>query len=153
MQFCLRYAGRLKSNDNAAGKHKIRTVLHRQVKALCASEALAPTFEANERDVREDRGKPLYIDHGPKRFRFVISEYLATIVDLRITLLVPHRVDGVVHNGGDIDNRIKTLLDALRAPAVASEIPRSDSFDYATDGMYCLLQDDKLINRLAIQTY
>jgi|ERR1035437_126645 hypothetical protein len=153
MQFCLRYTGRLRSNDNAAGKHAIRSELHAQVKALCSSEALAPTFEANERDVREERGKPLFVDHGTKRYRFLISEYLATVVDLRITLLVPHKIGGVVHNGGDIDNRIKTLLDALRVPAVASEIPRSDAFDYSGDGMYCLLQDDKLINRLAIQTY
>jgi hypothetical protein len=153
MQFCLRYSGRLKSSDTAVGKHAIRSALHEQVKSLCASEAFAPAFAANEKDVREERGEPLYVTHGSKRFWFLVSESHATVVDLRVTLLVPHKVRGIVHNGGDIDNRIKTLLDALRAPASPSEIPTVDRFDYSGDGMYCLLQDDKLVNRLAIQTY
>jgi hypothetical protein len=93
------------------------------------------------------------VDIGDKRYWFLIAEHLATVVDLNITLLLPHEVGRIVHNGGDIDNRIKTLFDALRVPSVPSEIPAADSFHYGEGGMYCLLQDDKLINRVSLQSY
>lgn len=105
------------------------------------------------RDVQEGRGEPLYVDHGAKRYWFLISEHLATAVDISVTILVPHEVARIVHNGGDLDNRIKTLFDALRVPSIASEVPSSDSFDYTAGGMYCLLQDDKLIDRVSLRTY
>jgi hypothetical protein len=95
----------------------------------------------------------MFAEFSGKRFWFLISEYLATVVDLNITILMPHNVGRIIYNGGDIDNRIKTLFDALRVPAAASEIPSSDSFNYGTSGMYCLLQDDKLINRVSIRSY
>ena len=68
-------------------------------------------------------------------------------------MLVPHDVGRIVHNGGDLDNRIKTLFDALRVPSAASEIPKPDQFDYSSGGMYCLLQDDKLISRVSLKSY
>lgn len=152
MEFCLHYDGKLKSQDNATGKHAIRMALHDQMKSLCNSEPFSTVFEPDHAGKR-DSGKAMFLEHGNKRFWFLISEHLATVADLKITVLVPHNVGKLVQNGGDIDNRIKTLFDALRTPVVSSEIPSSDSFDYSHGGMYCLLQDDKLINRIAIQTY
>lgn len=153
MEFCLHYYGKLKSRDNAAGKHAIRQELHEQVKALCMSEALSHLFKPDIDETRIAEDKPMFVEHGGKRYWFLISEHLATVVDLNVTILVPHEVGKIIHNGGDIDNRIKTLFDALRVPSVESEIPSSDSFDYKTTGMYCLLQDDKLINRISVQSY
>jgi hypothetical protein len=153
MEFCLHYYGKLKSRDNAVGKHAIRQALHDQVRSLCMSEPFVNAFKSDLDGTRQATEKPLFIEHRGKRYWFLISEHLATVVDLNITILVPHDVGRIIHNGGDIDNRIKTLFDALRAPAVASEIPSPDSFDYGTSGMYCLLQDDKLINRLSIRSY
>lgn len=152
MEFCLHYCGRLKSNDNASGKHAIRISLHDQVKSLCNSPPFSVVFEADHNGTR-DNGKPMFLEHGNKRYWFLISEHLATVVDMKITLLVPSKGGKLIQNGGDIDNRIKTLFDALRIPSVASEIPSSDSFNYNNGGMYCLLQDDKLINRVSIQIY
>jgi hypothetical protein len=153
MEFCLHYDGKLKSNDNAAGKHRIRTELHKQIKAICTDTKFSLVFTGDINGTRKEREKPLYIEHSEKRFWFLISEHLSTVVDLDICLLLPHNVGSIVKNGGDIDNRIKTLFDALRVPSVTSEIPSSDSFDYATGGMYCLLQDDKLINKVSIQSF
>jgi hypothetical protein len=153
VEFCLHYSGKLKSRDSAAGKHQIRQALHSQVKALCSSKSFAVAFENDRKGTRPEGEEPLYTDIGDKRYWFLISEHLATVVNLSITLLVPHEVGRIVHNGGDIDNRVKTLFDALRVPSLASEIPAGDSFDYGTDGMYCLLQDDKLINRVTLRSY
>lgn len=153
MEFCLHYYGKLKSRDNAAGKQLIRQYLHPQIKALCRSDQFANTFEGDIKGNRSTKEQPMYVQHNEKRYWFLISEYLKTVVDLNITILVPHQVGRIIQNGGDIDNRIKTLFDALRVPAVTSEIPSSDSFNYTIGGMYCLLQDDKLINRVSIQSY
>ena len=153
MEFCLHYEGKLKSSDTAAGKHRIRTSLHRQLKSICADSRFSTVFAKDLEDRRDLDDAPLFIEHSGKRYWFLISEHLKTVVDLDISLMLPHEVGAIVKNGGDIDNRIKTLFDALRVPSVASEIPRSDDFDYSDGGMYCLLQDDKLINKISIQSF
>ena len=153
MEFCLHYYGKLKSRDNAAGKHEIRKALHEQIKSLCMSEPFVHSFKSDLDGTRNAKEEPMFVEHNNKRYWFLISEYLATVIDINITILVPHEVGRIVQNGGDIDNRIKTLFDALRAPSVESEIPSKDAFDYGSSGMYCLLQDDKLINRVSIRSY
>lgn len=55
----------------------------------------------------------------------------------------------IVDNAGDLDNRLKTLFDGLRGPlegdngVVPSDVPSP---------LYCLLEDDYLINGLSIVT-
>jgi len=153
MEFCLFYEGKLKSRDNAHGKHQIRQYLHGQMRSLCNSVRFQDSFRQDESGITGIHGKNMFVEHGDKKFWFLISEHACAVVDLSITLLVPHDVGKIVQNGGDLDNRIKTLFDALRVPAVQSEIPSSDTFQYGTEGMYCLLQDDKLIDRIAIKSY
>src|ERR1700737_1207871 len=109
MQFCLFYSGKLKSNDTAGGKHLIRQNLDPQVRSLCKSEPFSAAFKGDLEGTRKEGDEPLYVEHGSRRYWFLISEHLATVVDLHVTILVPHQVGTVVHNGGDIDNRIKTL--------------------------------------------
>lgn len=153
MEFCLHYSGRLRSQDRAAGKHKIRQELHEQICALAKCDAFAGLLLDDLQGKRKPGERAMYTEHAGKRYWFLIPEHLKIAVDINITILVPHDVGVVVHNGGDIDNRVKTLFDSLRVPAAPSEIPASDDFDYSKGGMYCLLQDDKLINRVSIQTY
>ena len=52
--------------------------------------------------------------------------------------------------GGDLDNRLKTLLDALRAPNDPQELPAGASPQSDEDPFYCLLEDDKLIIGLSV---
>jgi hypothetical protein len=153
MEFCLHYYGKLKSRDNASGKHQIRQQLHPQIHSVCLSEQFREMFDELNGISPKKGGPHMYSDIGGKRFWYLISEAYKTVVDLNITILLPHTVGAIVNNGGDIDNRIKTLFDALRIPAVESEIPSNDSFSYGSEGMFCLLQDDKLINRVSIVSY
>ena len=53
--------------------------------------------------------------------------------------------------GGDIDNRVKTLLDALRMPHDSSELPK-DPPALDEDPFFCLLEDDALVTELALVT-
>lgn len=59
----------------------------------------------------------------------------------------------LIHSGGDIDNRLKVLLDALRIPAECSEIPDGTKKEADEDPyFFCLLEDDVLITDLAVTT-
>lgn len=153
MKFSLNYYGPIKSAGDAKSKHSIRMQLHNQMKSICTSPPFDHVLKSTNEEHEEGKSKPLYKNYGTKRFNFLVSEYLKTVVDLEIFLLLPQKVGAIVTNGGDIDNRIKTLFDALRIPASNSEIPSSDSFEYGSDGMYCLLEDDKLIEKVTISAY
>jgi hypothetical protein len=52
---------------------------------------------------------------------------------------------------GDLDNRVKTLIDALKMPAQCSELagatPSADE-----DPFFCLLEDDRLIYDFRVQS-
>jgi len=153
MEFCLHYEGKLRSRDTAKAKHSIRQSLHGQLRSICLSRPFVSLFKPDQFEslVIKDLSMSKVIDG--KKFNFLISEKLATVANLNLTLLVPHAVGSIVQNGGDIDNRLKTLFDALRIPTASSEVPTTDDFEYGSEGMYCLLEDDKLINRVAIKSF
>jgi hypothetical protein len=60
---------------------------------------------------------------------------------------------GNVYKAGDLDNRIKTLLDALRVPS-AGEINATalDRYKETKRQMYTLLEDDKFVTGLNVKT-
>jgi hypothetical protein len=57
----------------------------------------------------------------------------------------------IVSGGGDIDNRIKTLLDALKMPT-AGELPPQATPQAGETPFFCLVQDDKLITEMQVTT-
>ena len=151
MEFCLHYNGPLKSKAGPKEKHKIRCQLHEQLKSICNNPPFLIAFEPDFNKTRKPTDVSLFKQIEDKKFWFLICEGLSTSVDLSLTLLVPHQTNAIV-SGGDVDNRIKTLFDALRIPQLLNEIPSADNFDYS-GGMFCLLEDDKLINSLQIKMY
>jgi len=58
----------------------------------------------------------------------------------------------MVGSGGDIDNRVKTILDALRVPAEPNAVPQGDAPRPDEVPFYCVLEDDKLVTALSVQT-
>jgi len=50
---------------------------------------------------------------------------------------------------GDIDNRLKTLLDSLSIPSV-QQLPRDPETD-SDVRLYCLLEDDRLVTRVDVR--
>jgi len=52
--------------------------------------------------------------------------------------------------GGDIDNRLKTLFDALKMPERVDDLGGIDIDPEDEDPFFCLLTDDGLITRIAI---
>lgn len=56
----------------------------------------------------------------------------------------------LIRHGGDIDNRIKVLFDALRMPSNDTEVHGEIAGD--PDPFYCLLEDDRLITEVKVTT-
>lgn len=69
---------------------------------------------------------------------------------LDILFLRPGNPTGLI-SGGDLDNRLKTLFDALRLPANLEEAggKRQEGEDNPT---FCLLEDDRLISEVHVVT-
>jgi len=75
------------------------------------------------------------------------SAHLIAELDI---LLLRNEVPGrIIVDGGDIDNRLKTLFDALRCPHSAEEAGAQPDSDSA---IYTLLEDDSLITAVGVTT-
>jgi len=57
---------------------------------------------------------------------------------------------GAVLSSGDLDNRLKTIFDALRLPRDKVEAGGYDP-DEDEDPFFCLLEDDSLINHASVE--
>jgi len=99
------------------------------------SEALADDFRENNY-----RFVPLVCD----RFDLLCS---LDILMLRRDFPLNSRI-----HAGDLDNRVKTLMDALRRPRNGSELRDNENPGAGEDPFYCLLEDDDLVSGLAVQT-
>ena len=78
----------------------------------------------------------------------LVRESLSLHCGLKIIYLRKEDIGNLVYQGGDVDNRIKTLFDALSVPNEDQIIddPNTD------DPIYCLLEDDRLISGFSIET-
>lgn len=63
---------------------------------------------------------------------------------------VNHPIASIAYKAGDLDNRLKTLLDALRAPMYPQEIK---GYFPNIEPYCCLLDNDALISALKIETF
>ena len=67
---------------------------------------------------------------------------------------------GAVITSGDIDNRLKTLFDALRLPKCSNELVSKNPSDELVfqkpsddeNPFFCLLEDDSLITKISVET-
>jgi hypothetical protein len=92
-------------------------------------------------------------DHQRCGGRFVplVSEQGGFTCALDILFLRRDAPGNLIENGGDIDNRIKVLLDGLRIPKNISELG-GFAIDADEDPFYCLLEDDRLVTRISVTT-
>jgi hypothetical protein len=86
------------------------------------------------------------------RFFAIARARLSVKCSLKIDLLVNHAPGSIVTKKGDLDNRLKTLLDGLRIPTSQQEIRTFTSQKMLEENDYiCLLEDDVLITALQIE--
>ena len=181
LQFRLVYQGRLpaqsQSNCRTKEKHEIRKILHKQLRELWDRHPfLSEKMRTLVSDVRVPGTPPSItgeslIDHTgknpPRRsvvqmiaddyarcgYRFVPLVNSRDGVACALDILFLRRDDpgNLIQSGGDIDNRIKVLFDALRMPQGCQELagynPTEDENPF-----FCLLEDDRLITEVKVTT-
>lgn len=59
---------------------------------------------------------------------------------------------GSIIHAGDIDNRVKTLIDALRMPNSPNQMQGSESALDGEDPFFCLLEDDDQVSHLGVES-
>ena len=82
-------------------------------------------------------------------FRPLVRESFALHCGLKILFLRPEP-PGRVYQGGDLDGRIKTLLDALSMPQHVEQVLEKDSSQQ--NPIYCLLEEDSMVSGLNVET-
>jgi hypothetical protein len=159
----LRYRGPLPGDKPRTSKEKqhIRMQLHPQLAELVKRE---PLFnEAARVDLEAGtfkNGVICLLNSNQRSFRFplcgfdfvpLINRPYQLACQLDITWLRQERPGDIVQ-GGDLDNRLKCLFDALRMPHRETDLAGCENGS-GRERCYCLLDDDSLITKLSVATY
>jgi len=151
MEFTLHYRGRLKAHGTPQEKHLLRTHYHTQLKALWNQLPLN-----DHRDLLKPEPPERFISVirqvGKFKFAPLVSSRIYLIAEIRITLLRPEPPGSIITQAGDIDNRLKTLLDSLKVPSEPDALPINAKPSPDEEPFFCLLEDDNLVTNLSIST-
>jgi len=161
MKFRLTYQGPLLAPNNgnrrAKHKHEIRKQLHPQLRRLWEQHPYLKVARQPDpllgTTTSESLLRHLMEEHYRFRYHFVplVTAELSLTCSIDILFLRP-TMPGQIINSGDLDNRLKTLFDALRMPSQKDEL---GGFDEPPDDevpFYCLLEDDRLISHVSVET-
>ena len=176
MQFYLVYSGPLSASGNSRKTNeiaKIRSQFHPQLEILWQKSAalqrlmatsIVPSNESGHigftespigQDWRQQDSIPLGwvsliepIRRGNSNFMPLIRKSLDLNCKLEILFLRQEDPGSLVLQGGDLDNRIKTLCDALTIPNddMAERFPSNHALTH------CLLESDALVSALDVDT-
>jgi hypothetical protein len=149
MRFTLVYEGDLPPNGSRDEKWRIRKEFDSQLRRLWE---LPPLNQLDNYRDPNYKPKACYLGRSLNGIEFIspVSEKIATLVELDILMLSASIPPRIIVRGGDIDNRLKTLLDSLKAPANPQEV--SLTADLPDDNrIYCLMDDDKLVTNLRVR--
>jgi hypothetical protein len=158
------YEGELATEPGPKKKHEMRQYFHHQLSQLWDAHPSLRVMKDNFVRFLAPERFPGYaqvpFNAFAERlkisgFRFVplISDAFDTCCSIDIVYLRPEKYGPLIQRQtGDIDNRIKTLFDALRVPQPGPEI---DELADETPGpderpFFCLLEDDSLITEFRV---
>jgi len=156
MKFRLLYEGEIPPRQKASLEdiQAIRMKLEPQLRALWQFPPLsnsAPRLlqykvqnDPHSIDLVETRGNCPFIP--------IVSKKIDLQCALDITFLRQQAPGQLIGDGGDIDNRLKTLLDALSAPPLSQQDFFRKVVIEPGNAIHCLLQDDSLVIQLAVET-
>ena len=179
MRFRLIYSGALLATQGGLPerrpeyKHKIRKCFHKQLKRLWETDPFLstktlvdsrpdfnPTYPIG--DLSADLGglndsnipfsEWIANKYRENNYRFVplVLQDFSLICSIDVLLLRSDHPYSV-WTAGDVDNRIKTLIDALCKPKNADALRGHDTPEDGEDPFFCLLEDDKLITGFKVE--
>lgn len=172
MKFTLTYEGVLlgasRTNTRAKHKHEIRKRFHPQLAHLWRSSPtlfhrreyplMRQGLMAKPSSTPEEMNGIPWADYMASQYSRLGYQFVPLVVE---ELFLSCRLDilflrwdptGSLIRSGDIDNRLKTLFDAFRLPDSAAELGGFTQPDAGEDPFYVLLQDDKLITHISVET-
>ena len=150
MDFRLVFRGELPSGNSKTltDVHRVRCAFHKQLQELWKTH---PALDAQHLDEVRPKGDISVLEkRAGHSFVCVVTNRLFLHCELQILFLRPHPKGEIVTQSGDLDNRIKTLFDALRIP---TEKEANSLFRESTaleSPFHCLLQDDALISKFSV---
>lgn len=168
MEITLTYGGPLPAcqgeDKHTEQKHHIRTVFSRQLEQKFKREPTLiqwTTEQLPRAQIESGRVELKTIHRHHSCFYEVetcgflgvplVTSFNGLACHLDIEVFRRSRPGGVMaggDRGGDIDNRLKPLLDALALPVRPNQVP--GSLWGKGERLYCLLEDDALVSRLTI---
>ena len=152
MQFTLHYRGPLKSNGTSADKHTIRRHFHGQLKQVWGHLPLKAFPELlTPPDPVGNKGVSVLCERHGFVFASLVSSKVHLVAELDIRILWPQELGAIISSGGDLDNRLKTLLDSLKVPSEPSALPPGTKPGEGEEPFFCLLEDDSLITKLTVE--
>ncbi len=153
MQFRLLYEGPLKSSRNAtlADKHMIRMALHPQIKALWQYSPLSDHAHML-RETCLPGDVAIWERSNDILFSPLVTQNNNLSCEISMTLLRQQRPGQLLGEGGDIDNRLKMLFDALRKPSTQEARDTPVAALPNDEPIHCLLQDDALVTKVSVET-
>jgi len=151
MEFRLTYEGPLKAATGVDEKHKLRLSFHDQLRILWKQIPLRDRTDLLNNPPKKGNTS-IIMEVDGFNFAPLVCERLSLICELSIILLRPEAPGSVITQGGDIDNRLKTLFDSLRMPKNLNEIPSGISPSDVDNPFFCLLEDDNLITKVSVST-
>jgi hypothetical protein len=147
MQFTLVYQGELPPNGDKKEKWRIRREIEPQLRKLWDLAPFNTLSRYRDHDYQSDDH---YVGHSFQGVEYIpcVTKKLDLRAELDVQLFSSAQPGGLIHHG-DIDNRMKTLLDALSRPQHKQQIPARAGV--SDDGrLYCLLDDDSLITKITV---
>jgi hypothetical protein len=166
MDLRLTYAGPLlgasRTNTRAEHKHAIRRVFNPQLRRFWDMHPLLRNARKNPYPVGAYLG-PNYGEENPHLWQHLATLYERNgynfvplvredsylLCSVRILFLRPDPPGSLIKSG-DIDNRLKTIFDALRLPSNKDECPGEPT--ELEDPFFVLMEDDKLITHVSVET-
>jgi hypothetical protein len=155
VNFRLTYHGPLKaasqSDTRRVDKHAIRAAFSEQLKQFFAARNDA-FLDEEVKSIGVHNIDDVLINRGPFVCLALVREKLNLVCDLDVLFLRRENPGSLIGSGGDLDNRIKVLFDALRIPQDENEVrgitlaPNEDKL------LLCLTEDDKLITGFRVTT-
>jgi len=166
VEFRLVYRGRLPAEGRGGGgsrvaeKHEIRLQVHEQLKTLWREHPALRGFGLPVAvPVSAARGLHTQADNIANdfqrcgmRFLPLVNEKYGLACALDILFLRRDPPGSPIIQGGDIDNRLKVLLDGLKMPRECGQLPPSWKPGPEHDPLYCLMEDDNLITEIRVTT-
>jgi hypothetical protein len=153
MEFRLIYEGPL-HGQGAKSPHKweIRRALHPQLKRLWQEPPLKELSDHLLARPTQQHWPSVIVEKGGLLFAPLVTQSLNLYAELSVLLFRQQSRGKLITDGGDIDNRLKTLLDGLRVPHGSMEGRTDLPEEPDPSPLFCLLEDDALVTKVSIES-